>query len=572
MRIETREPGATIDFGPQTHPLVARVYAARGVSSAEELDYSLAKLSSFESFKGMTRAVDLLEDALEHRQRILIVGDFDADGATSCALAVLGLRGLGAADVDYLIPNRFEFGYGLTPEIVDVATQWSPSLLVTVDNGISSLAGVAAAQAHGMKVLITDHHLPGPELPQADAIVNPNQGECQFPSKSIAGVGVMFYVLLALRARLRAKAWFSGRGAAEPNLAEYLDLVALGTVADVVRLDHTNRTLVSQGIARIRAGRCRPGISALLRVAGRDQREIVASDLGFSVAPRLNAAGRLTDMARGVECLLCDDETQALTLAGELDRLNKERRNIESDMRDQALQSLDRLQLDDAMAVGLCLFDASWHQGVVGILASRIKDKVHRPVIAFALEDEDTLKGSGRSIAGFHIRDALQDVESAQPGLMTRFGGHAMAAGLTLPKQNFAAFCAAFDARARRQLDNVSLEGAIQSDGALASDEISLPAAEALRQAGPWGQGFSEPVFDGEFVVSSVRIIKERHIKLVLELAGSGNKVEAIQFNGDVENCPRSADIARLAYRLEVNEFRGKKSVNLIVVHLETIG
>jgi single-stranded-DNA-specific exonuclease len=438
-----------------------------------------------------------------------------------------------------------------------------------VDNGISSLTGVRAARAQGVKVLITDHHLPGPKLPDANAVVNPNQVGCEFPSKCIAGVGVMFYVLLALRAKLRERGWFESQSLTELNLAEFLDLVALGTVADVVALDQNNRRLVSQGLARIRAGRCRPGISALLRVAGRDREQVVASDMGFSVAPRLNAAGRLTDMARGVECLLSDDASTALAMAGELDKLNQQRRSIEADMQEQAVASLSKLELDDALAVGLCLFDESWHQGVVGILASRIKERVHRPVIAFALEDEHTLKGSGRSIAGFHIRDALQDVSRAHPSLMTQFGGHAMAAGLTLPRENFDAFCAAFDHEAKRHLDKSTLEGVINTDGALQPEDMSLNVAEVLRNAGPWGQGFPEPVFDGEFSVVQSRILKDRHIKLVLGLPSSRRTVEAIQFNGDVDAWHIGVARVRIAYRLDVNEFRGVRSVNFIVSHLE---
>ena len=569
MRIERRDVVSGVHLGDEMHPLLARIYAARGVNSVNELDHSLGNLHSYASLKDIDKAVDLLVQALLEKQRILIVGDFDADGATSCALAVLGLRALGASEVDYLIPNRFEFGYGLSPEIVEVAMAWSPHLLVTVDNGISSLTGVRAARAQGVKVLITDHHLPGPELQDANAVVNPNQVGCEFPSKCIAGVGVMFYVLLALRAKLRERGWFESQSLTELNLAELLDLVALGTVADVVALDQNNRRLVSQGLARIRAGRCRPGISALLRVAGRDREQVVASDMGFSVAPRLNAAGRLTDMARGVECLLSDDASTALAIAGELDKLNQERRSIEADMQEKAVASLSKLELDDALAVGLCLFDESWHQGVVGILASRIKERVHRPVIAFALEDEDTLKGSGRSIAGFHIRDALQDVSRAHPSLMTQFGGHAMAAGLTLPRENFDAFCAAFDHEAQRHLDKSTLEGVITTDGALQPEDMSLNAAEVLRNAGPWGQGFPEPVFDGEFSVVQSRILKDRHIKLVLGLPSSRRTVEAIQFNGDVDAWHIGVARVRIAYRLDVNEFRGVRSVNFIVSHLE---
>lgn len=558
---------ATGAFSDDVHPLVARVYSTRGVHSTDDVDYSLSKALPFDTLKDIDVAVRLLEQARTSRQRVLVLGDFDADGATSCAVAVLGLRALGIEHVDYLVPNRFEFGYGLTPEIVKVACQWQPDVLITVDNGISSIDGVSAARENGISVLITDHHLPGAELPSAEAIVNPNQQGCEFPSKSVAGVGVMFYVLLALRARLRERGEFEGT--ATPNLAELLDLVALGTIADVVPLDHNNRVLVSQGLARIRSGRCRLGIRALLQVAGRDQQRVVASDMGFAVAPRLNAAGRLADMSTGVECLLTDDSATARRLAGELDSLNRERREIESDMQSQALANLTELELDDDMGLGLCLFDEDWHQGVVGILASRIKDRLHRPVIAFACDGDQSLKGSGRSINGFHIRDALQDVASAHPHLITRFGGHAMAAGLTLPRENLESFREAFDRRVRELLDADDLEGVVVSDGELAPEQLTLHAADALRKAGPWGQGFPEPLFDGGFEVLDSRILKERHLKLRVRSAKGGQVVEAIQFNADIDAWRPDTTSVRLAYRLEVNEFRGVRSVNLIVEYLE---
>ena len=571
MRLERRQTSDQLQLDRGLHPVVQRVYAARGITSTDEVDYALSGIDSFDRLKSIDRAVDLLEAALDGQQRVLVVGDFDADGATSAALAVLGLRRMGFGSVDYLIPNRFEFGYGLTPELVEIASSAQPELLITVDNGISSVAGVKAANDLGIKVLITDHHLPGAELPAAAAIVNPNQPGCDFPSKHVAGVGVMFYVLCALRARLRARGWFEREACPEPNLAELLDLVALGTIADVVPLDHNNRVLVSQGLARIRAGRCRPGIAALLSVANRTCEQVVAADMGFAVAPRLNAAGRLTHMSRGVECLLTDDMKVALQHARELDALNRERREIEADMQSQALVHLDQLKLDSGPELGLCLFDASWHQGVVGILASRIKDRMHRPVIAFALEDEHTLKGSGRSIAGFHIRDALQDIAAAAPSLITRFGGHAMAAGLTLPRDNLEPFREAFDAQACARLGDQPLEGVVLSDGELSADELRLSTAEAVRKAGPWGQGFPEPVFDGEFQVLESRILKDRHIKLKLRASDSQHPLEAIQFNADVEAWSSTTRRVLLAYRLEVNEFRGARNLNLMVQHLQAV-
>ncbi|MFC2970824.1 single-stranded-DNA-specific exonuclease RecJ [Azotobacter bryophylli] len=568
MRIEPRPLPETLPDLGDLPPLLTRLYAARGVQSAAELDKGLARLMPYSQLKGIEAAVDLLVEALEKRQRILFVGDFDADGATASTVGVLGLRLLGAAQVDYLVPNRFEYGYGLTPEIVAVALERRPDLLVTVDNGISSIDGVAAAKAAGLKVLVTDHHLPGRELPAADAIVNPNQPGCDFPSKALAGVGVIFYVLLALRARLRQRDWFARRGIAEPNLAELLDLVALGSVADVVPLDANNRILVHQGLARIRAGRARPGLRALLEVAGRDHRRITSTDLGFILGPRLNAAGRLDDMSLGIECLLCEDEPLARDMAVQLDALNQDRKAIEQGMQREALAQLRDLPTEQ-LPFGLCLFEPDWHQGVIGILASRLKERYHRPTIAFADAGDGLLKGSARSIPGFHIRDALDAVAARHPGLISKFGGHAMAAGLSLPQANFGAFSAAFDAEVRRQLAEEDLAGRLLSDGQLGAEEFHLELARALRQAGPWGQHFPEPLFHGVFEIVQQRLVGERHLKMVLRTECGSRQLDAIAFNVDREQWPNpTVRWAELAYKLDVNEFRGQESVQLLVTHL----
>lgn len=567
MRIESRPlPQNLPDLG-NLPPLLTRLYAARGVQSAAELDKGLARLLPYQQMKGMEAAVELLVQGLQQGQRMLIVGDFDADGATASTVGVLGLRMLGAAHVDYLVPNRFEYGYGLTPEIVAVALERQPELLITVDNGISSVEGVAAAKAAGLRVLVTDHHLPGPELPAADAIVNPNQPGCEFPSKAMAGVGVMFYVLLALRARLRELGWF-GPQRVEPNLAELLDLVALGSVADVVPLDANNRILVHQGLARIRAGRARPGLRAILEVAGRDHRRITSTDLGFILGPRLNAAGRLDDMSLGIECLLCEDEALARDMAVQLDQLNQDRKAIEQGMQREALAQLKDLPLED-MPFGLCLFEADWHQGVIGILASRMKERYHRPTIAFADAGEGMLKGSARSVPGFHIRDALDAVAARHPGLISKFGGHAMAAGLSLPAANFGAFAAAFDAEVRRQLVEDDLTGRLLSDGSLSIEEFHLPLAKELRNAGPWGQHFPEPLFHGVFQLVQQRIVGERHLKLVLKSECGSLQLDGIAFNIDREQWPNpTVRWAELAYKLDVNEYRGQESVQLLVAHM----
>ncbi|MEQ7917865.1 single-stranded-DNA-specific exonuclease RecJ [Xanthomonas sp. WHRI 1810A] len=568
MRIEARLLPDTLPFLGDLPPLLTRLYAARGVLSQDELDKGLARLIPYQQLKGIDAAVDLLVTALQQRQRILIVGDFDADGATASTVGVLGLRLLGAAHVDYLVPNRFEFGYGLTPEIVKVALERTPDLLMTVDNGISSVDGVAAAKAAGLQVLVTDHHLPGHELPDADAIVNPNQPGCTFPSKALAGVGVIFYVLMALRARLRDIGWFEANGQAQPNLGELLDLVALGSVADVVPLDANNRILVHQGLMRIRAGRARPGLRAILEVAKREPSRITSTDLGFIIGPRLNAAGRLDDMSLGIECLLCDDETLAREMAVQLDEMNQDRKSIEQGMQREALAQLKDLPIE-SMPFGLCLYEAEWHQGVIGILASRMKERYHRPTIAFASAGEGVLKGSARSVPGFHIRDALDAVAAKHPELISKFGGHAMAAGLSLPAENFPAFAEAFDEEVRRQLKEEDLTGRLLSDGTLAVEEFHLELARALRNAGPWGQHFPEPLFHGVFQLVEQRVVGERHLKMVLKTECGSVKLDAIAFGVDRDVWPNpTIRWVELAYKLDLNEFRGNETVQLLVAHL----
>lgn len=576
MTIEVqRRPVITdLELPDTLHPLLKRIYRQRNISSPDDLELDFKHLLAPDALKGITGAVTLLADALSRQQRILVVADFDADGATSCALALTALRQFGAQSVDYIVPNRFEYGYGLTPEIVALAKQRDPDLIITVDNGISSVEGVASAHSYGIRVLVTDHHLAPQELPDAEAIVNPNQPGCEFPSKSIAGVGVIFYVMLALRTQLRESGWFEQQGILEPNLAELLDLVALGTVADVVALDHNNRILVDAGLRRIRAGKSRPGIMALLRVANRQPATITASDLGFSLGPRLNAAGRLDDMSTGIECLLASRAAEAEALARELDAMNQDRKQIEADMRDQAFRFLDEMALgSDELPPALCLFDERWHQGVVGILASRVKDRLHRPVIAFAeVSDGEIpqLKGSARSIKGFHIRDALDAVAARHPGLISKFGGHAMAAGLSLDKSRFDEFRLAFEAEAARLLNEELLSARIYSDGEVESQYFDLQAAQALREAGPWGQEFPEPQFDGRFHLLQQRRVGNNHLKMVLAPIDDPQRtVDAIAFNVSDEDWPADgASEVELVYRLESNEFRGQINLQLLVSHV----
>ena len=559
-QVRRRPLGDSAALPAGLHPVLRRVYAARGVGQPSELDLGLSGLLPPQTLRGIERAAELLAGAIARQLRIVIAADYDADGATACAVAVLGLRALGAAQVGYVVPNRFTMGYGLSPPLVELARARGAQLLVTVDNGIASVAGVAAAQAAGIQVLVTDHHLAGRELPAADAIVNPNQPGCGFQSKHLAGVGVMFYVLTALRARLRAQG--AGNG---PNLAELLDLVALGTVADVVKLDHNNRILVAQGIARIRTGRTRPGVLALLEAAGRAREFASAADLGFVLGPRLNAAGRLDDMRAGIECLLAETAEAARPLAKALDAMNRQRREIETQMRDDAVA-----MADGSDAVGVCLFDPDWHEGVVGLVAARIKDRLHRPAIAFARAAEaGMLKGSGRSIGGLHLRDVLAAIDVGQPGLIARFGGHAMAAGMTLPEAGLPQFEAAFDRHCRLLLDASALEQWIETDGELNAAELKLETALALDRAGPWGQGFPEPRFEGSFEVLEMRPIGAdgRHVKYRLRVPGGG-VVEAPDFNGAGRAVPAGSRAA-LVYRLGINRFRGTEALELHIENLQ---
>ena len=554
-------------------PLVARVLAHRGINDPAQVDYQLKKLLPYHQLKGIDTAVTLLVKALEAQANILIVGDFDCDGATSTSLALLALGAMGAKNVSYLVPNRFDFGYGLSTALVDYAKAIEPDLIVTVDNGIASHEGVARAHELGIKVVVTDHHLAAETLPDADAIVNPNQPGCEFPFKSTAGVGVIFYVMSALRRQLQTQGWFDQQGIKAPNMAQYLDLVALGTVADLVPMEHNNRILVAQGVARIRAGKARPGILALLAVAKRQHYNLQATDLGFSIGPRLNAAGRLEDMSLGIECLLSDDEHIAAQLAQELDELNAQRRHIEADMQQQAGNILTRLESsqDQELPKCVCLFHPDWHQGVVGIVASRIKEKWHRPALVFAMGDADTLKGSCRSIAGFHLRDALAAVDAHYPGLIIKFGGHAMAAGLSIKADNFEAFKEALDTYAQEHLPDSLLAKEWRSDGQLSAQELQLNQAFLLQQAGPWGQGFEEPTFHGRFVLVQQRIVGEKHLKLVLADLQTGELVDAIYFNIDLAVWPSTCEQADLVYRLDINEFRGRQSLQLMVQHMTPV-
>lgn len=564
----------SVRFSDTLHPLLQKIYAARNIQSDEEIATGLDGLLPPKGLKGLDAAVSLLADKLQQQSAIMIVGDFDADGATSTALAVAALNAMGAGRVEFLVPNRFEYGYGLTPEIVAVAAEKNPRLIITVDNGISSIDGVATANALGIDVLVTDHHLPGDTLPAAAAIVNPNQPGCQFASKNLAGVGVIFYLLSALRAELRERQWFVQRGIVEPKMAEFLDLVALGTVADVVPLDQNNRILVEQGLRRIRSGKTRFGIRALLDVAKRNLQRVVSSDLGFAVGPRLNAAGRLDDMSLGIQCLLAPDEFSARELAAQMDDLNQDRKAIETTMQREALLSLDALTIEEGedLPYGLCLYDPEWHQGVIGILASRVKDRFHRPVIAFANGTcDEEIKGSARSIKGLHIRDALDAVAAGHPGLLKKFGGHAMAAGMTLARSDYEAFSQAFDDEVRRQLSAEDLLATIASDGELATTDFALATAQLLRDAGPWGQHFPEPCFDGVFHLIQQRIVGQKHLKMVLAVDEQGQQlVDAIAFNIDTKTWPdESISRVSVVYKLDVNEFRGRQTVQLLVDVLE---
>ncbi|GAA5194155.1 single-stranded-DNA-specific exonuclease RecJ [Ferrimonas gelatinilytica] len=565
-----RRPDVDDSYLPESlPPLLRQIYARRGVLG-EELQLELNHLLDPATLSGAAEGAALLADAIAGHRRILIVGDFDADGATSSALSVLALRAMGARFVDFLVPNRFDYGYGLSPELVTLAQEAGAEVLVTVDNGISAHSGVAAAKAAGMTVVVTDHHLPGATLPDADAIINPNRPECPFASKAMAGVGVAFYLMLALRGELRRRDWFAQQQLPLPNMAELLDIVALGTVADVVPLDHNNRLLVQQGIRRIRAGRCRPGIRALLEVAQREPARLVASDLGFAVGPRLNAAGRLDDMSLGIACLLADDMGEARQIAAELDRLNGERREIEQGMQEEAVRALGRLDLAGSeLPWGVALYQGDWHQGVIGILASRIKEQFHRPVIAFADAGGGEIKGSARSIPGLHMRDLLEGIDSRHPGLILKFGGHAMAAGLSLQEHDFEHFSRLYDEAVRATLPESALTGELLSDGELPAPLLNLETAAMLRQAGPWGQNFPEPLFDGRFRILDQRLVGQKHLKLAIESECGAVQLDAIAFNVDLTTWPNAGiQWVQLVYKLDVNHWRGRDSVQLLVEHL----
>jgi len=539
--------------------LLARVYAARSIDSKDQLDTGLNRLLPFQQLKNAQQMAVLMADAIAAKRKLLIVADYDADGATACAVGLRGLRAMGA-NVDFIVPNRFEYGYGLTPEIVRLAASFKPDFIITVDNGISSVEGVAVAKEMGIEVLITDHHLPGDTLPDALCIVNPNQPGCEFPSKNLAGVGVMFYVLLALRAELRSRGTFNGNQ--EPNLGNLLDLVALGTVADVVKLDSNNRILVHQGLQRIRAGKSCAGIQAILHVAKKSPQQASAYELGFIVGPRLNAAGRLEDMGLGIQCLLTDDASEADEIAGRLDSLNQERRSIEADMQQAALLALEHI--DPSEGYSLVLFEENWHQGVIGILASRLKDRFHRPVIAFARSQNGEIKGSGRSIPGLHLRDALDLVAKRHPHLLQKFGGHAMAAGLSLREEHFFEFQQAFEAVAQSLLSPADLTRIIETDGALQAEDYSLDVARGLGQQ-VWGQGFPPPLFEGVFKVESQRIVGEKHLKL--KLSAPAGSHDAIHFFNAEPVPPR----IHAVFSLDINEYNGKSSLQLIVKHWQPV-
>ncbi|AKW14368.1 ssDNA exonuclease RecJ [Salmonella enterica subsp. enterica serovar Sloterdijk str. ATCC 15791] len=566
-QLRRREADETAELPADLPPLLRRLYASRGVRSARELERSVKGMLPWQQLSGIDNAVEILYNAFREGTRIIVVGDFDADGATSTALSVLGMRALGCDNISYLVPNRFEDGYGLSPEVVDQAKARGAQLIVTVDNGISSHAGVAHAKTLGIPVIVTDHHLPGDTLPDAEAIINPNLRDCEFPSKSLAGVGVAFYLMLALRTFLRDKGWFDERNIAPPNLAELLDLVALGTVADVVPLDANNRILTWQGLSRIRAGKCRPGIKALLEISNRDPQQLAASDLGFALGPRLNAAGRLDDMSVGVALLLCDNLGEARVLASELDALNQTRKEIEQGMQAEALILCEKLERSsETLPGGLAMYHPEWHQGVVGILASRIKERFHRPVIAFAPAGDSTLKGSGRSIQGLHMRDALERLDTLYPDLMIKFGGHAMAAGLSLEEHKFEQFQQRFGELVTEWLDPALLQGEVISDGPLSAAEMSMEVAQLLRDAGPWGQMFPEPLFDGRFRLLQQRLVGERHLKVMVEPVGGGPLLDGIAFNIDTTCWPdNGVREVELAYKLDINEFRGNRSLQIII-------
>ncbi|MEM7027235.1 MAG: single-stranded-DNA-specific exonuclease RecJ, partial [Pseudomonadota bacterium] len=557
---------------PETlHPVLQRIFASRDITVADDIDYSLKGLLPFHELQNIDLAVDQLKLMIKGKKRLLIVADFDTDGATSCALAIRGLNAMGLQDVTYVVPNRFEYGYGLSPEIVDVALEFDPDVIMTVDNGISSLPGVKYAKDQGVNVIITDHHLPPTELPAADVIINPQLSDDKFASKNLAGVGVVFYLLMALRASLREDDWFENENIIYPNLAQMLDLVALGTVADVVPLDKNNRIMLAHGLKLIQEGRARPGIHALLTVAGKSARRIDAATLGFAIAPRMNAAGRLTDMSLGIECLLSDDRESAMDHARQLDKLNMERRQIQDEMQAQALIQVDNSlqKIEQKPAAGICIYHHEWHQGVIGILAAKVKDRFNRPVIVFAKEMDNKLKGSARSIEGLHIRDLLESIAMAHPDLVITFGGHAMAAGLTIAEASFNQFKNIFENQVERLVSPAQLQEICITDGELNPDELSIKLAAEIQTAGPWGQAFPEPLFDGCFYILDKKVVGGSHLKLRLQMNRSSKPVDAICFNMTDNAWPDDIERIKAAYRLSINEYQNRENLQLVIEQIE---
>ena len=569
-KIINRDVPDGINLPDSIHPVLKRIYASRNIKSSEDLDYSLGSLIPYEELGGIDDAVILLQEMITQKKRILIVADFDADGATSCALAIRGLTAMGAEDVIYVVPNRFEHGYGLSPKIVDVALDHDPDLIVTVDNGISSISGVEHAKKNGIKVLITDHHLPGDKLPSADVIINPQLKENKFPSKNLAGVGVIFYILLALRAKLKAENWFDEKNIKYPNLANLLDLVALGTISDLVPLDKNNRTMVAHGLKLMRQNKSKVGILAILNQSGRQLSTLTSGDLSFAIAPRLNAAGRLTDMSLGIECLLTDDKENAVEMAKKLNQLNIERRQIQNNMEEQALTEFEKYLQDTSKKIphGICIYNQNWHQGVVGILAAKIKEKFNRPVIVFAQECQGILKGSARSITELHIKDVFDEIARLYPELILTFGGHAMAAGLTIEESQFDRFSDVFNKVVNQYISSDSLEDQCLTDGELSGDDFSLPLALAIQNAGPWGQSFPEPIFVGQFKILDKRVVGESHLKLKLQ-SRNNNTLDAIAFNMTDDDWPSKLEQIISTYRLGINNYRGHSQVQLFIEHIE---
>ena len=569
-KIINRDVPDGINLPDSIHPVLKRIYASRNIKSSEDLDYSLGSLIPYEELGGIDDAVILLQEMITQKKRILIVADFDADGATSCALAIRGLTAMGAEDVIYVVPNRFEHGYGLSPKIVDVALDHDPDLIVTVDNGISSISGVEHAKKNGIKVLITDHHIPGDKLPSADVIVNPQLKENKFPSKNLAGVGVIFYILLALRAKLKAENWFDEKNIKYPNLANLLDLVALGTISDLVPLDKNNRTMVAHGLKLMRQNKSKVGILAILNQSGRQLSTLTSGDLSFAIAPRLNAAGRLTDMSLGIECLLTDDKENATEMAKKLNQLNIERRQIQDNMEEQAFTEFEKYLQDTSKKIphGICIYNQNWHQGVVGILAAKIKEKFNRPVIVFAQECQGILKGSARSITELHIKDVFDEIARLYPELILTFGGHAMAAGLTIEESQFDRFSDVFNKVVNQYISSDSLEDQCLTDGELSGDDFSLPLALAIQNAGPWGQSFPEPIFVGQFKILDKRVVGESHLKLKLQ-SRNNNTLDAIAFNMTGDDWPSKLEQIISTYRLGINNYRGHSQVQLFIEHIE---